>query len=155
MLPAGYRRVQRIGHPIVDRGCSFASCRTLRAGSRLSVPLVPHFMAASAIALQQRDRRRAQPEAITGWIAQSEETGQVLATLHVLNSGAQPVYDVVVRAAGYKGATRDSWFVGNLPPGQLSQTGEREWGDHMDAVEPPRLEVFFQDAAGRRWHRKP
>lgn len=113
------------------------------------------LIAAGALAVQQRDRRRAQAEAVTAWIKEREEPSRVVATLHVLNSGTQPVFQVVVRAVGYKGHTRDAWPLGELPPGEQTQTGGREWGDHMDDVEPPRLEIYFQDAAGRGWHRKP
>jgi hypothetical protein len=110
------------------------------------------LLAAGAIALQHRDRRLVHAEAISAWATSREEEQGLRATLHVLNAGERPVFDVAVRAVVGKGQTTDAWYVGDLPPGEKEFLGMTDWGDHTYLYEPPRIELYFRDPTGRHWH---
>lgn len=101
------------------------------------------LLAAGAMALQQRDRRRALAESVTAWITVGKQSGLPMATLHVLNAGNQAVFELCARAVGSGGFTRDYWALGTLPPGQGTAIGQSERGDHMDAVDFLQLRCSF------------
>jgi hypothetical protein len=113
------------------------------------------FLAAAAITVQQRDRRRAAADSIGAWIETKDEGGLLMATIHVLNTGNQPVFEVAARAVGQNNFTRDYWALRDVPPGEQAARGQNEWGDHMDAIDFPHIELYFRDVSGRGWHRGP
>lgn len=112
------------------------------------------LLAAGAIAIQQRDRRRAQAESLSVWVT-TKETDMVRGTLHIVNGGKGAVSDVVARAVAGDHTTREVWTAGTIGPGSSNDiTGEQDWGDAIDVNIPPRVEAYFHDAAGRHWHHR-
>lgn len=109
------------------------------------------LLAAAALAIQQRDRRRQVAEQITAWLQMGE---QEPITFHVLNSSTVAAYEVIARAVFRKTTTQAVTAFPVLPPGEQTNTVEELWDpDHLDAVYAPGVSLKFRDSAGRAWHR--
>lgn len=108
------------------------------------------LLAAGALAVQQRDRRRRHAELIAAWLGLSEMEP---IDVWVLNRSDTPVYEVVARAM-FQGHVRAVASSSVLPPGEhCLSTHEPYEGDHEDASDPPTVDFLFRDAAGRSWRR--
>ena len=110
------------------------------------------LLAAGALVAQQRDRRRAPAEQVTGWLELRE---QEPITVVLRNAGTLPAYDVIARGVFHPGRRTGTVTVETvLPPGESRRTSQERYDpDHEDADFRPSVSLRFKDAAGRAWHR--
>lgn len=108
------------------------------------------LLAAGALVVQQRDRRRQHAELLAAWLGLRELEP---IEFWVLNSSDVPVYEVVARGM-FQGHVRAVASSSVLPPGKHRLlTDEQYEPDHEDASDPPTVDLLFRDAAGRSWRR--
>jgi hypothetical protein len=101
-----------------------------------------------------RDRRRAQAEALSAWIAAEGET----AVICLQNSSNDPVYAVVVNLATFQGAgpaegqlvLGNSAFLSVVPPGRSFTTFDGSYGAMGFRAT---VEMVFTDRRGTTWLR--